>query len=114
MKRVASLSIAAKIYAVVGFLSVVAGVIGWLGVDAMQRYDAQVREIRAASERAVVGERINGLINAVVMDSRGIYMARDRAEAEKFAKPLLGNLKLMKDDIAGWVALLPERHPAGD
>jgi methyl-accepting chemotaxis protein len=113
MNRVAKLSIAAKIYGVVGFLSIIAAVIGWLGVDAMQRYEAQVREIRAASQRAVVGERINGLINAVVMESRGIYIARDRAEAEKFAKPLLADLKLMKDDIGQWVALLPE-HRRGE
>jgi methyl-accepting chemotaxis protein len=113
MNRVAKLSIAAKIYGVVGFLSIIAAVIGWLGVDAMQRYEAQVREIRAASQRAVVGERINGLINAVVMESRGIYIARDRAEADKFAKPLLADLKLMKDDIGQWVALLPE-HRRGE
>ena len=41
-----------------------------------------------SAERALQG----GLINAVVMDSRGIYIARDRAEVDRFGKPLLANL----------------------
>jgi methyl-accepting chemotaxis protein len=108
--KITNLTIAAKIYGVVGFLAVVAGVIGWLGIDAMQRYEAQVDEMQRASHRAVLGERVNGLINSVVMDSRGIYMSRDRAEAEKYAKPLLAGLKKIEETMAAWVALLPEQR----
>src|SRR5689334_2412258 len=112
MKTVGRVTIAAKIYGVVGFLAIVAGVTGWLGVDAMQRYEEKVGSMQRASGRAIHGERVNGLINSVVMDSRGIYMARDRAEAEKYGKPLLAGLKAIEKEMAAWAALLPEarRH----
>ncbi len=51
--------------------------------------------MQRASERAVIGEQVNGLINAVVMDSRGVDRAKDPAEVERFGKPLLVNLARM-------------------
>ena len=40
------------------------------------------------AERAIIAERLNALVNAVVMESRGVYMAATPAEVEKFGKPL--------------------------
>jgi methyl-accepting chemotaxis protein len=102
-----NLRIGTKVYAVVGLLSLVAAAIGWMGIDAIRTYDAQVQRITRASTRAVLGERVNSAILSVVMDSRGIYMARDRAEAEKFGKPLLETLRRMEKTMAEWKALLP-------
>jgi methyl-accepting chemotaxis protein len=67
-----------KLYLIVGLLAVVAAAIGYLGVDAMRNYSDKVRMIDRASKREIIGERVNGLIYAVVMDSRGIYMAGSR------------------------------------
>lgn len=47
-------------------------------------------------------ERANGLIYAVVMDSRGIYMAQDRAAVEKFGKGLVASLDKLDTVMAGW------------
>jgi methyl-accepting chemotaxis protein len=89
--------------------------VGWLGLDAMWRYNARVAEIRNASARAIIGERVNGLINSVVMDSRGIYMSRNADEADKFGKPLLANLKTIDADMKRWVELMPAaRRPSMD
>jgi methyl-accepting chemotaxis protein len=77
---------------VVGFLAAVAAGIGLLGADAMRTYNDKVQEIDRASGRAIFGEQVNGLIYAVVMDSRGIYMSSTTAESEKFAPLLLANL----------------------
>ena len=82
MNWLANLKIGPKIYAVVGLLALVAAVIGWMGIEAMRVYSAQVDVISRASTRAVLGERVNGLVLAVVMDSRGIYMSRDAAEVK--------------------------------
>src|SRR5919201_415214 len=101
------LGIGSKIYATVGFLSVAAAAVGWIGLDGMRTYEAKVEAIRNASSRAVIGEQVNGLINAVVMDSRGVYMSRDKAEAEKFGKPLLANLKRIDERMQDWAALMP-------
>jgi methyl-accepting chemotaxis protein len=110
MKTVENLRIGTKIYVVVGLLAVVAAGIGWMGIDAMRTYDAQVGAISRASQRAVLGERVNGLILSVVMDSRGIYMARDKAESNKYGKPIIDNLRLMEKVLAEWKALLPDNQ----
>lgn len=64
-----------KIYLVVALLALLTALIGVLGIDAMHTYNDKVYAIDRASARAIVGERVNGLIYAVVMDSRGIYMS---------------------------------------
>ncbi|HYM31639.1 MAG TPA: methyl-accepting chemotaxis protein [Candidatus Cybelea sp.] len=102
-----NLRIGTKIYGVVALLVFFISVVGWMGFDAMRTYDAQVQAISAASQRAVVGERVNGLVLAVVMDSRGIYMGRSPEEIEKFALPLLKNLDRMNAALDDWTALVP-------
>ncbi len=109
----ANFRIGPKIYSVVCFLALVAAVIGVMGIDAMRTYEAKVDEITAASRRAVLGERVNAAILSVVMDSRGVYMAGDRAEAEKFGTPLLATLKQMNALLAQWKELLPENQKPG-
>ena len=106
------IKIMTKIYVVVGLLSLVAAVIGWMGIDTMRAYEAHVATITRASARAVLGERVNALILTVVMDSRGLYMAADRAEAEKFGKPLLANLARLEQGLADWKAMVPADHTA--
>jgi methyl-accepting chemotaxis protein len=108
VKALRNLKIGPKIYLVVGLLSLVAAVTGWLGIDAMRTYNAQVDVISRASTRAVLGERVNGLVLAVVMDSRGIYMSRDAAEVKKFGTPLLKNLQVLEKTVADWKPLVPE------
>ncbi len=84
MKKLAALRIGTKIYAIVALLSLVALTIGGVGLRAMATYNLQAEQIRNASQRALLAEEINALIFSVVMDSRGVYMSRDKAEAEKF------------------------------
>ena len=91
-----------KIYLVVILLSVVAVTISYVGINAMQTYNRRVHQLQHYAHAAIVGEQVNGLILAVVMDSRGIYMARDHAEAEKFAPLILKNLAIMKQKMAEW------------
>jgi methyl-accepting chemotaxis protein len=98
--------ISTKIYLLVGFLGIVAGLIGTASIIAMRTYDAQVTAITAASTRALLGERINGAVNAIVMDSRGVYMAENSERVEQFGKPLLENLKRMDGLLAQWRPLV--------
>jgi methyl-accepting chemotaxis protein len=100
--------IGTKIFSIVVMLSLVAAAIAAMGIDAMRTYDAQVEQITRASQRAVVGERVNGAILSVVMDSRGIYMSRDAEEVRKYGRPLLENLSRMERLLAEWSALLPD------
>ena len=81
-----------KICSVVLLLAVVAAFISYDGVRTMRTYNRRVHQMQHVTHSAIVGEQVNGLILAVVMDSRGIYMARDPAEAEKYAPLVLKNL----------------------
>jgi methyl-accepting chemotaxis protein len=106
--KITNLRIGTKIYAVVGLLSVGSIIIAVLALLALTNYNLRVGEMQNASQRSFIGEQINSMIYAVVMDSRGVYMARDAAEAEKFGKPLLKNLHEIKELIAAWRVLLPQ------
>ena len=115
MANLKNVSIGPKVYGVVALLSLVAFVIAATGVYTLQTYEAQLAAIDRASKRAIVGERVDSLINAVVMDSRGVYMARDRAEAERFGRPLLANLDRFDQRLKEWRALIePPQRAAFD
>lgn len=107
MDMLRNFSISAKVSLVVCLLSVVAAALGGIGILAQSVYSTKVDVIRNADERSLVSERINSLVLAVVMDSRGIYMAGDATEVEKFGKPLLANLALMEQELANWQRLVP-------
>ena len=107
-----SLTIAFKIYAVVALLAVLALGMGWVGQAGMRTYGVKGAEMRDSSERAMMGERVTGLINAAVMHSRGIYMATDQAGVRKFGEPLLASLDAMAGTLDTWRALLPAARRA--
>ena len=108
MQRLINLKLGTKIYGVVALLSLVALAIAALALSGMRTYNQLTGEMERASQRAVIAEQINTLVFAVVMDSRGIYMSRDRAEAEKFGKPLLQNLAKAQKLTEEWHSLLPD------
>ncbi len=102
-----SISIAAKLRLIVGLMALVAIFVGAVALHVIDKYDRRLHQTENLSARAVLCETVNGLVLAVVMDSRGIYMSRDVAEVEKFGKPLLANLALIKDRMAEWEKLVP-------
>ncbi len=98
----ARMGLGPKIYLVVILLALVAASISYVGIDAMRTYNRRVHQMQHYTHATVVGEEVNGLILSVVMDSRGVYMARDHAEAEKYAPLILKNLATMKQKMAEW------------
>ncbi|MCS6920682.1 MAG: methyl-accepting chemotaxis protein [Elioraea sp.] len=99
--------IAAKLSLALGVVALVAcGVLAGAAVG-LRAYDRAVRDLQNASERAQLAERLNGLVYAVVMDSRGIYMSADTQRARPFADGMRRSLAQMEQDVARWQALLP-------
>ncbi|HEY1736556.1 MAG TPA: methyl-accepting chemotaxis protein [Methylovirgula sp.] len=94
-----------KIYLVVVLLALVTGVIGTLGVDAIQTYNENVSEIVGASRGAVIGEKMMALMGAVGMDSRNVATAANNADADKFAPQITQNLQRMTALAQQWTAL---------
>ena len=105
-QRRRGLRIATRLLLVVVLLAVTAGAAALAGIYAISVYSERVALMQRAAARAMVGERINGLVNAVVMDSRGIYIAADATEVEKFGKPLLDNLARLQSQMDAWSKLL--------
>ncbi|WP_173976008.1 methyl-accepting chemotaxis protein [Magnetospirillum sp. LM-5] len=99
--------LANKIRVASATLALVAVAIGAYAISTLRQYGAVVAEMEAASQRAIIGERINSLVLAVVMDSRGIYMSDRPDVSEKYAKPLLANLETLKTQVAQWKTFAP-------
>ena len=56
---------------------------------------------------ALLTQRINGLVTAVVMDSRGIYMAKNSQEAEPFAKGVEDRFPALRTFVADLQKIAP-------
>jgi methyl-accepting chemotaxis protein len=105
--------IRSKLFAIIGALSLVVATVAGIGVSSIQRLSEAADEMRAASTRALHGERFNRLVTAVVMDSRGVYAAADSRDAKRFADPLLASLREMNALLQRWEPLVPADQRAG-
>src|ERR1700689_2882802 len=97
-------SLKTRLYSIIGFL----GLLPLLGVAvALLVFDSTSRDI-AALDRAARGtihlQRINRLVYAIVMESRGIYMSADWTAAEPFAKHLVSGLEELQEVERTWKA----------
>jgi len=101
------LTVKARIFIAVGLVGLAAVTMAVIGIRSMTAYHEHVIEMDGAFRRAVIGEKVNGLVNAVVMDSRGIYMSRDAKEAEKYAPAILANVAEIRRLMEEWTGLLP-------
>ena len=98
--------IATKLCGALALLALAAGVVGGAGLYAIHVYNEKANKMERASQRAFIGEKVNGLLNSVVMDSRGLYLTSDPAQIEQFGKPLLANLARINDLMGQWSQLL--------
>ncbi len=102
------MKIGLKLYLLMTLGAVLAGAIGYLGIDAMQTYQKGVKSLDRASQRALYSEQVNEQIYAAVMESRGIYMSSTREDSEKYAQPLLDDLATLDGVMKSWEALIPD------
>ena len=103
-------SIATKLYAIFALLATVTVGLAVVAVVNARHHQALTDEFDAAQAGAQNVERANGLIYAVMMEARGIYLARDVAAAE----PLADGLLSLTDRIGAVVAEWQTRMRADD
>jgi methyl-accepting chemotaxis protein len=89
------MKIKTKILALIAGLSLVMVIIAGVGITTLQTYGAAVHELRTSATRTLNSERLNRLVTAVVMESRGIYASESTTAAAGFARNLRKNI----DDI---------------
>jgi methyl-accepting chemotaxis protein len=85
--RLPTFSIATKLYLVFALLATVTLALAAISVSNARRHAALTDQFGSAFTMNV--ERVNALIYAVVMESRGIYMSRDIATAKVYGEGLL-------------------------
>jgi methyl-accepting chemotaxis protein len=95
--KLAKLSIAAKLYVIFALLATMTGALAAVAIFNANRHVRLTNEFESAFVGAENVDRINSLVYAVVMESRGIYMSPDIATAKKFAT----GLTRFNDQIGG-------------
>jgi methyl-accepting chemotaxis protein len=84
-------------------LAIVAELISYVGISGMRTYSEQLHQMRRVARAAILGEQINGLILAVVVESHGIDLASDPAQAAKFIAPIEKDLALLQEKTTRWM-----------
>ncbi|WP_144184075.1 methyl-accepting chemotaxis protein [Elioraea rosea] len=107
------LGLAGRIYLAIGMMAAVTVATFGIGLVELRTYDRTLMAVKNAGERTAVAERLNALVYAAVMDSRGIYMSENTEKAKPFAAGLRRFLAAIERDVTEWESLLPEDRRAG-
>ncbi|HJZ19490.1 MAG TPA: methyl-accepting chemotaxis protein [Bradyrhizobium sp.] len=104
--RVLRLSLATKLYAIFALFALLTAAITALS-DYNTRKNAETTDaIENAGEAALNAERVNSLVYAVVMESRGVYMSTDPALVKKFGDGLLRFNDQILAIVKNWQSLV--------
>lgn len=96
-----TLSVAEKVYSIAGFLAIVTIFLLVMSVQTV-RLQTTYRYMQATSAEAAINVgRINALIYAIVMESRGIYMSSDHGAMKPFADGLVRRNRELADAVKG-------------
>src|SRR3954468_11379894 len=99
-------SLAAKLYSIFALFAVLTAAITALS-DYNSRPNAALTDAVATASRAALNvERVNSLVYAVVMESRGVYMSTEPAVVKKYGEGLLKFNERILDVVKNWQALV--------
>src|SRR6266849_10223671 len=99
-------SLAARLYSIFALFAVLAAAITALS-DYNPRRSAELMEaVDTASRAALNVERINSLVYAVVMESRGVYMSTEPAVVKKYGEGLLKFNAQILDVVKRWETIV--------
>ncbi|WP_042695483.1 HAMP domain-containing protein, partial [Azospirillum sp. B506] len=105
------ISISRKISAIVILMTVIASVIGVIGFTAIKTFGGKVDDIQVRSQRALLAEQVSSLIYKTVMDSRGLYAAKSKDDAQLFSKGIRESTASIGRRMEEWERLLaPDRR----
>ena len=101
------MSIRARILALVGCFAVMAMIVTTLGLITIGDYNRMMKSYDHAYDSAWRGERLNHMVSNVVMETRGLYIARQPEELAGFVKGLNESLDDMQGLLTEWNAIAP-------
>src|ERR1700726_5343853 len=100
------LSLAAKLYSIFALFALLTAAITALSDYNTRRGTELTEAIETASGAALNVERVNSLVYAVVMESRGVYMSADVATVKKYGEGLLKFNERLLAVVKTWEALV--------
>ena len=106
--KLPQLSIATKLYVIFALLATMTAGLAVVAVVNAHRHAALTDDFRAAYAGALNVQRVDTLIYAVVMESRGIYMSPDAATALTYADGLLAFNDRISQVVRDWRSSVPE------
>ena len=101
-REIGDLGIGEKLYAIVTLLLFLTALLLIMSVQAVRLQTAFRADLAAASTAAINIERVNGLIYAIVMESRGIYMSTERITVKRYSDELLKRGHELDDVVTKW------------
>jgi PAS domain S-box-containing protein len=105
-RQIADLGIGEKLYAIVTLLVFLTTLLLIMSVQAVRLQSAFREDLAAASDAAINIERVNGLIYAIVMESRGIYMSTERTKVKQYGDAVLKRNRELADVVSSWDATI--------
>ena len=99
-----AVSIRTRVLILVGCFALMAFAVTGLGLMTIGDYNRMMKHYDHAYDNAWRGERFNHLISNVVMETRGIYIARSPEELSGFVTSLNRNLDDMQTLLSEWKA----------
>lgn len=109
---VAKVRIRTKIFGLVGALSVIILAMSGAGIRTMLVMRDAAERAELATQRALYSAKLNQLVTAVVMDSRGIYGAETSQEARQFADGIMASLDRIDELLNEWEPIVPDDERA--
>lgn len=100
--------IRSKILTFVGLCSLMTLIVAGISLSTLSTFNDAITNAKNASQRALNAANLNRLVTGVVVEARGIYAAKDTADAAKYADRLLKNLAAMNALLAEWGPMVPE------
>jgi PAS domain S-box-containing protein len=108
VNEVRKLSIAYKIHTIVAALAILTTLLVAMGIQSVRLQTVYRNELATSATAALNIERVNGIIYAIVMESRAIYYATEPDKLKYFCGELLRRNRDLGGAVEGWETTL---HP---
>src|SRR5581483_6370537 len=105
-KKASSFSLAFKLYSIFALFALLTAAITALSDYNTRRGAELIESIETASQAALNVERVNSLVYAVVMESRGIYMSTDLPVVKKYGDGLRKFSDQLVEVVKNWESIV--------
>src|SRR5260370_33500562 len=103
-RRGVGISLKTRLYTIIGFRGLLPVLVVIFALVTMEHASRDNAALDRAARGTIHLERINGLVYAVVMESRGMYRSADWNAAEPVAKNLIRQLPELQEIARTWKA----------